>query len=221
MNQDFLLRIKDASLCLYVARQYELLLGRLEIQKIIYLIDSISAYLFVLSGKRGHQTYFYGPYDKNIQNALDSLVVRDFAEMRDINTSNNTVTCNYYSTDIGMEWTEKLIQKSSSIQYRISIVDSIFYSLVQRNVVHRVKDLVYAEPIYVATKQYGHHYDLNFENTNAGHHYLALIEHYLKDDQHWLNTHFVADMYIDYLISRDQILSGQFSSGGDANVIEN
>lgn len=221
MNQDFLLRVKDASLCLFIARQYELLLGRLEIQKIIYLIDSISAYLFVLSSKHGHQTYFYGPYDRHIQNALDALVIRDLAEMRDVNVSNNTVACNYYLTDNGVNWTNSLIHKSDSIQYRVNIVDSIFYSLVQRGVVHRVKDLVYAEPIYITTKEYGHHYDLKFDNVNSGHHYLALIEHYLKGDFKRSDIYFVADMYIDYLFSRDRILSGQSYVGGDENVIEN
>lgn len=219
MNQDFLLRVKDTSLCLLIARQYKLLLGRLEIQKIIYLIDSINAYLFVLSGKRGHQTYFYGPYDKHIQNALDALVIRDFSEMRDINVSNNTVSCNYYLTDVGVHWTNSLIRKSDSIKYRVDIVDSVFYSLVQRNVVHRVKDLVYAEPVYVTTKDYGHHYDLNFDGANSGHHYLALIEHYLKSDSRQPNAYFVADMYIDYLFSRDRILSGQPFVGGDKNVV--
>ena len=100
-------------------------------------------------------------------------------------------------------------------------MDSVFYSLVQRNVVRRVKDLVYAEPVYVTTKDYGHHYDLNFDDANSGHHYLALIEHYLKGDSKQPNIHFVADMYIDYLFSRDRILSGQSFAGGDENVIKN
>ena len=54
-----------------------------------------------------------------------------------------------------------------------------------------------------------------------GHHYLALIEHYLKGDFKRSDIYFVADMYIDYLFSRDRILSGQSYVGGDENVIEN
>lgn len=183
MNRDFLLRIKDTSLCLSVAKNYVLLLGRLEIQKVIYLIDSISAYLFVLSGKKGHQTYYYGPYDKNIQNALDALVIRDLVEMCDIKVANNTVSCNYFLTDIGICWTNNLINTSTSIQYRAQIADGVIYSLVQRNKMHKVKDLVYAEPLYATTKNYGHHYDLDFEHENSGHNYLALIEHYLKNSE--------------------------------------
>ncbi|TEB11292.1 hypothetical protein Psfp_03990 [Pelotomaculum sp. FP] len=215
MNRDFLLRIKDVSLCLLVAKNYELLLGRLEIQKVIYLVDSISAYLFVLSGTKGHQTYFYGPYDKNIQNALDALVIRDLAEICDIKVANNTVSCNYLITDSGMRWTNNLIKASASIQYRVQIVDGVIYSLVERNRIHKVKDLVYAEPLYAATKNYGHHYDLDFEHENSGHDYLALIEHYLKNNKDQTNIRFIADLYIDYLSSRDQILLGNSFTGGD------
>ena len=221
MNQDFLLRIKDTSLCLFVARKYELLLGRLEIQKIIYLIDSISAYLFVLSSSQGYRTYYYGPYDRYVQNALDALVIRDFVEMHDVNVSRNTVACNYSLTDVGANWTNSLIQESDSIQYRLNIVDSVFYSLTHRKVVRRVKDLVYAEPVYVITKDNGHHSALRFDVTNSGHHYLALIEHFLKGDSKQPNIHFVVDMYIDYLFSRVQILSGQSFAGGDKNDDEN
>ena len=221
MNQEFLLRIKDTSLCLCSAQQYDLLLGRLEIQKIIYLIDSVSAYLFVLSSKKGHQTYFYGPYDKHIQNALDALVIRDLVEMYDVKVSNNTITSNYCLTDAGIEWVNKLIYESSSIQYRAEIVDSVVYSLVQRNLVNKVKELVYAEPIYKISKDYGYYYDLHFDVPNSGHQYLALIDHYLKSDSKRPNIGFIADMYIDYLFLRNQILSGQSPDGGDEYAIEN
>lgn len=214
MNSDFLLRIKDVSLCLLIAKKYECLLGRLEIQKIIYLVDSISAYLFVLSGTKGHQTYFYGPYDKNIQNALDALVIRDLAEMCDIKVT-NTVSCNYLITNSGVCWVDNLIKASASIKYRIQIVDGVIYSLVERNRIHKVKDLVYAEPLYVITKDYGNHYNLDFAHENSGHNYLALIEHYLKNSEEQADIRFVADLYIDYLSSRDQILSGNAFRGGN------
>lgn len=215
MNHDFLRRIKDVSLCLLVSKDYEILFGRLEIQKVIYLVDSISAYLFVLSGTKGHQTYFYGPYDKNIQNALDALVIRDLAEMCDIKVINNTVSCNYLITDNGMRWTNNLINGSASIQYRVQIVDGVIYSLVERNRIHKVKDLVYAEPVYATTKNCGHHYDLDIGHENSGHNYLAIIEHYLKNNEGQPNIRFIADLYIDYLSSRDQIFLGNSFTGGE------
>ena len=214
MNSYFLLRIKDVLLCLLHAKKYECLLGRLEIQKIIYLVDSVSAYLFVLSGKKGHQTYFYGPYDKNIQNALDALVIRDLAEMCDIKVT-NTVSCNYIITNTGECWVDNLIKSSSSIKQRVRIYDGIIYSLVERNKIHKVKDLVYAEPLYVTSKDYGNHYNLDLEHENSGHNYLALIEHYLRNSEEQPDIRFVADLYIDYLSSRDQILSGNAFVGGD------
>ena len=221
MNHDFLLRIKDVTLCLFSSNKYDMSLGRLEIQKIIYLIDSMSAYLFVLSGKNGHQTYFYGPYDKNIQNALDALTIRNLAETKNLKVVNKSITCNYLLTESGLAWTDNMIKNSGSIYHRAKIADGVMYSLVQRNLLHRVKDLVYAEPVYVEARVHGNYYDLSVACKNMGHSYLALIEHYLRTNDNRIDINFAADMYIDYLSTRHGILSGNSSTGGNLDDVKN
>jgi uncharacterized protein YwgA len=215
MNPKFLLRIKDVSLCLFVALQNNFFLGRLDIQKIIYIIDNISAYIFVLSGNNKHHTYYYGPYDKYIQNALNALVIREFVEITNVNVSKSGIKCDYCLTDAGIDWTNSLTDKSDSIKYRNNIVESVFHSLVQRNLIHKVKNLVYAEPVYVTKRNDGHYYDLNLKTANPGHEYLSLIEHYVRSDGKHSNINFVTDLYIDYLFSRDKILSGKSFDEGD------
>lgn len=218
MNNDFLLRIKDVALCLLAANKYGILLGRLEIQKIIYLVDSMSAYLFVLSGQKGHQTYFYGPYDKNIQNALDALTIRDIVETRDLNVHNKNISCNYILTGSGLAWANEMRNNSKSINYRFKIVNGVMYSLIQRNLLQKVKELVYAEPVYIEAKVHGNHYDLALACENSGHSYLALIEHYLKDNKNQIEIDFATDMYIDYLSTREQIFSGNSYMGGGSDA---
>jgi hypothetical protein len=219
MNNDFLLRIKDVTLCLLAANKNNILLSRLEIQKIIYLIDSMSAYLFVLSGQKGHQTYFYGPYDKNIQNALDALVLRDIAEMQDLNIHNKNISCNYILTGSGLAWANEMLNNSKSINYRSKIVEGVIYSLIQRDLLHKVKELVYAEPVYVEAKVHGNHYDLALSCDNSGHSYLALIEHYLKDNENQIDISFATDMYIDYLSTREQFFSSNSYAGGKSDAL--
>ncbi|EHQ88997.1 hypothetical protein [Desulfosporosinus youngiae] len=219
MNNDFLLRIKDVTLCLIAANKYDILLGRLEIQKIIYLVDSMSAYLFVLSGKNGHQTYFYGPYDKNIQNALDALTIRDITETKDIKIVNKSITCNYCLTESGLAWTKNMLKESESICHRAKIADGVIYSLVKRNLLNQVKELVYAEPVYLNAKRHGYYYNLNIACENIGHSYLSLLEHYLRTNDNQMDINFATDMYIDYLSMRNEILLG--STGGNLNADKN
>lgn len=219
MNNDFLLRIKDVTLCLSAAYNHDMLLGRLEIQKITYLIDSMSAYLFILSAKKSHQTYFYGPYDKNIQNAIDALNIRGLVEAYDSKVANNSISCNYALTENGHSWAGIIKKNSKSIQHRSEIADGVLYSLFKRNLLTKVKDLVYAEPMFVDAKSHGYYYDLNFRLDNSGHSYLALVESYLKSDNHQIDIRFATDLYIDYLHTRCEKLSGNLEIGGDFDAV--
>ncbi len=215
MNNDFLLRIKDATLCLLVANKYNILLGRLEIQKIIYLMDNMSVYLFILSGKKGHQTYFFGPYDKNIQNALDALTIRDIAETKNTKIINKAITCDYTLTESGLAWANNMLDGSRTIHHRAKIADGVIHSLVKRNLTHKVKELVYAEPVYVNARDHGYYYDLGIDNDNNGHSYLALVEYYLRTNHNQIDIDFATDMYIDYLSTRNEILAGNLTAGGN------
>jgi len=219
MNNDFFLRIKDVILCLSSANAHQVSLGRLEMQKIIYLVDSMSAYLFVLSGNKAHKTYYYGPYDTNIQNAIDALLVRGFINASNIKISNDTISCDYFLTKSGLIWKDKILNDFKSIKYRQQIVNGILYSLVKRNLLNKVKDLVYAEPMYVEAKEHGYYFDLMFSPDNAGHSYLSLIEKYLKYDNNQIDIQFSTDMYIDYLYLRCCKLSGEKEIEGFFDVV--
>lgn len=220
MTRDFILRIRDVALCLLSATNYNVSLGRLEVQKIIYLADSMNVYLFVLAGSKGHRTYFHGPYDKNIQNALDALVIRDFSETQNLRIFDGNIACDYTLTEIGLAWTNSMKSQSKLISHRAEIIDAIMYSLIQRNLLSKVKQLVYAEPIYLEGKEHGHYFDLNIASNNTGHSYLALIENYIKCDQSQIDIGFATDMYIDYLSKREEILSSS-AMGEYSDAIRN
>jgi uncharacterized protein YwgA len=116
------------------------------LQKLIYLLDSISAFFYVLSIRKGHHTYFHGPYDKNIQNAADSLVIYGFANVKNIKfMDNGTSSCEYYLTENGEDWVNYLIHSESNTSLRAEIVKNLLESLLTRGLFEEIVQLVYAE----------------------------------------------------------------------------
>ena len=214
MNNDTLLRMKDVVFCLLAAKTYDLHLGRLELQKIVYLADSMGVYLFILSNKKNHETYKFGPYDKRIQIAIDALAIREFISYRSTRVVKGNIAYKYSITDKGMSWAKEIVEKYESFEIRKKIFCGLLYSLRKRSLISKVKALVYAEPMYVDAQEHGHHYDLNFLNPNSGHSYLAFIEHYLKNTSS-LSIDFTIDMYVDYLNIRSEMLSTGISGDDD------
>src|SRR4051812_8205442 len=75
-----LLRMSDVGMAMSAASKYGQDLNRIRLQKFIYLLDVVGYIYHLLPPRVAHKTYKHGPWDVAIQNAVDALVFRGFAE---------------------------------------------------------------------------------------------------------------------------------------------
>ena len=80
-------RMFDVLIALREAERHKKYLTRIELQKFIYLVDSVSNIYEFMPPQEGHKTYFNGPYDLAIQNAVDSLAFRGLVKILSIELS--------------------------------------------------------------------------------------------------------------------------------------
>ena len=79
-----LIRMADVAFALAAAHDHRERLGKLRLQKFIYLADAVSLLYSFLPPQENHTTYMYGPYDAAIQRAVDSLAFRGFVAIQGI-----------------------------------------------------------------------------------------------------------------------------------------
>ncbi len=168
------IRMRDVVLGLFGAAQYQQHLGRIQLQKLIYLTDSISTLFTLLPPQKAHETYKHGPWDNAIQSAVDCLVFRGCAEVevrRD--TGDGRIACRYSISDSGRRWASKLIESAAGTrrwEATMAVCDRV-------NVLgwRRLRRLAYAEPTYVSARQAGFGQELRpytFQDATSG----ALLE---------------------------------------------
>lgn len=147
-------RYKDVIMALGVANKYGESLGRLQLQWIIYLADTLSLIWGISSLKQGHQTYKNGPYDLRIQNAIDVLAFRGLVDIKSSNINlNKKVAVNYMLNDIGSKFLYEINQHDYfANKYEL-------YKLIAQHINKRgwyeLINLAYAEPNYVKQKAKG------------------------------------------------------------------
>jgi hypothetical protein len=131
-------------------------LGKTQLQKFIYLLDALAPVFAIHSRGTGYRTYKHGPWDPAIQNAVDSLVFLGLATATNIQELQNGVAARYELTNAGRGIWETL-QRDARFDDRIRCATLIALN-VSRIGWHRLTQLVYAEPTFVATKVrgYGH-----------------------------------------------------------------
>lgn len=209
MDDAILLRARDVAVCLYCANRHRFALSRIQLQKLIYLMDVLSACLEILSVDKGHSTYYHGPYDKNIQNAADILVFWEFSDVKNIHVTDNGLVCEYFLTRVGKDWIKELFHNDHNTKRRFEIADNLIISLVNRNLMKSLVSLVYAEPLFVKNKSMGYGIDLNTNNLEENDFYLfflMLLDAYkIKNNEKVIV--FLCDFIIDYLKKRKDILS--------------
>lgn len=160
-------RYADVILALSTSERYGENLGRLQLQKFIYLCDILSLAWNILSSDDGHETYKHGPYDYKIQNAVDALSFRGFVkiEFLKLDKKNMSTTSNYSLTDPGKLLYERLL---SAKLYKTK--DTI-YKLIAKNVNRRgwtnLKSIVYSEVSYVNKVGFYNQIDTNSYTNNA------------------------------------------------------
>lgn len=141
-------RFTDVLIALYSARQNQPSLGRIQLQKFIYLCDSISLLWNQTALSNGYITYKHGPYDSKILNAADALAFRGFVEIASAETSHTNEVAAYYKiTPNGCKLVEQLA-KTAPFSRRLPLCNGVANEVTERGWNNLLK-LVYAEPTYV------------------------------------------------------------------------
>ena len=150
-----LLRMRDVALALYEADKYGESLSKTQLQKFVYLVDSVTLLYALLPIRTGHQTYKHGPFDGAIQNAADCLAFRGFVKLASKKRGpQDELFLRYALTQAGKHWVNILLQSNSG-QDRGRMVAAVA-SQVNVHGWPRLRQLVYAEPTYAFSRHRGY-----------------------------------------------------------------
>jgi hypothetical protein len=148
-------RTKDVLFALEAAGMCQQPLGRLALQKIVYLSDVLSLLWKRIAGPDKFFPWHNGPYDFNVQNTVDALAFRGYVKVQNLHfrTARNA-ECSYVLSDDGRAVVRTLCS------HPVFAADRELYLLIAREVDFRgwekIRRLVYAEPTYVASSASGH-----------------------------------------------------------------
>jgi len=148
-------RYKDVLIALAVAHKYGESLGRLQLQKFIYLGDILSLLWEMFSPTNGYETYKRGPYDRKVQNAVDVLAFRGAVS---IATNKNYVGSNgvvsYSITPIGMKIVTRMESETPFLK-ALQMYNVIGVHINQRGW-QNLRKIVYSEATYISNKGAGY-----------------------------------------------------------------
>lgn len=212
------LRVRDVAVCLFVAKKYNYTFSKIQLQKLIYLMDVLSACLSIVSVENGHTTYFHGPYDKKIQNAADMLVFWEFCDVKNIRSNESGIMCEYFLTNTGTEWIDELVNVDATSKCRLEISENLIKALINREQLKNLVSLVYAEPLFVKNRSLGYGVDLNLNDLENNDFYflvLLMLDAYQMKNTEEL-TPFFCDFIVDYLSRRKAALATK--EWGNENV---
>jgi hypothetical protein len=199
-------RMRDVTMALSVAGKYSQQLSRIQLQKFIYLADTISPLYYILPPQKAHLTYKHGPYDTAIQNAVDALAFRGIVKILDVNIGpNQKVTTQYALTDAGISWNDRLAE-SFNIRWKATTAVGERVNLFGW---YRLVNLVYAEPTFVSTRPKGFGQELHPEDglANSAALIMGLIDYALRQGykKERINDDLIVDLYFRYLDEYDRI----------------
>lgn len=142
------LRYRDVLMALGVSQYYGVQLGKLQLQKFIYLSDILSLLWEYLAVDKGHETFRHGPYDYNIQNAVDILSFRGFVNITEFEIQKDGgIRAKYLLSSMGSKLLDKLCE-NSNIYARYKIYKEIGKQVNFRGW-YKLRSIVYAEPTFV------------------------------------------------------------------------
>jgi uncharacterized protein YwgA len=141
-------RSKDVLFALAAAEEISQPLGRLPLQKMIYLADVLAPVWREASVPPGFSPYRNGPYDRRIQNTVDALVFRGIATVVAPPTFRrpDNVECKYSLTEAGRDAVKKIAEEKD-FDDELGLFRAITAEISRRGW-HHIKALVYAEPTY-------------------------------------------------------------------------
>lgn len=145
----------DVLIALAIASNYKTPLGRLQLQKFIYLGDVLNVIWEVVGSRSEFQTYKHGPYNAQIQNAVDTLTFRGFIDIVELSEGGGNIRASYSISDAGISVFQTLLEgqlfgRKIEVFFEIGRhIDGIGWS--------KLKELVYNEPTYRIdkTSRYG------------------------------------------------------------------
>jgi len=154
------LRMRDVALVLLAVQEHDLALNRIGLQKLIYLLDSSATIFEILPPAEGHETYKHGPYDRYIQNAVDCLCFRGLVRIERAVSYENALSTEYGLTPAGEAWANQIIAEVTQ-RTRWELVGALTQELTRANQWAHLRELVYAEPTFIAAKPSGWGQKLN------------------------------------------------------------
>lgn len=147
------LRMRDCALALAHAPKAGWL-NRKQLQKFIYLMDSVGYLLDHLPPRRAHETYRFGPYDAMIQRAVDTLVFRGIVQLVGGAEHEADRSVRYSLTPAGRNWVARLIEDETSMpRWEASEAVALHVGEIGWDA---LVELVYAEPTYAALRAEGY-----------------------------------------------------------------
>jgi uncharacterized protein YwgA len=147
-------RYKDVLFALATAYSHGQSLGKLQLQKLVYLTDTLSLLWEIVSPKT-FQTYKQGPYDFGIQNAVDVLAFRGAVNIvrSNVHEGAETISATYEISEIGLQIIKHLIVEA--VFARKYDLSQIIGRHINRRGWHNLKKLVYSEATYLTMKAHG------------------------------------------------------------------
>lgn len=149
-------RFKDVLLALAAAQSAHVSLQRIQLQKLIYLMDVFSSIWREVSKPTSFEPEKRGPWDRQIQNAVDALAFRGLVVVERINIRKaREIQSNYRLSEGGVRLVRQLASHPG-ISDQLSLAYEIAHEVSRP---HRgwstIKELVYAEPTYQAVRDSG------------------------------------------------------------------
>lgn len=199
-NISVLVRMRDVGLALGAAGHYKRSLSRIQLQKFVYLMDSLASIYDLLPPTDGHYTFLHGPYDPSIQSAVDSLAFRGLAQIRSlVRRANGNIASEYSLTKSGERWTDT-VRKHPILLERNSVAEIVAYH-VNRLGWGRLVPLVYAEPTFLNSRPEGYGKRLKPQRllSSSSGYLLQLIRQALPTSPELATRDVIAEYYFDYL----------------------
>lgn len=200
MQSSTTLRYGDVLMAVFVAEKYSYYLTRIQLQKFVYFADTLSTLWNILKHTKGHETYKHGPYDQDIQNAVDTLAFRGFIKITEFEIlENGKVYCKYGLTNQGKELIDRLTEHPS-FQNKFKM-----YHIIGREINSRdwskLVEFVYVEPTYLSERQNGWGRPLILDNmiTNLSMQMISMIENVASVFENRLPPKTLVSLYFDML----------------------
>jgi hypothetical protein len=152
---------------LAVASTFDQQLGRLALQKLIYLFDALALAWRDIGGSETFRPWRNGPYDLSIQNTVDALAFRGLATISNLSFRRTRNTeCNYSLTEGGRIAVQQLTRQPA-LADDFSLFKEIALE-VDRRGWSKIKEIVYCEPTFrlARSTQQGNALALNQQDGN-------------------------------------------------------